>query len=977
MAAKRMLIPLLVPAGAVFLLVAQLTSSLARTPPSAQKAKVGPAPGTDQAFFDKEVLPVLKANCHKCHADGKAKGGFSLADRAGLLKGGDLGPAISLERPHESLLLKAINHLDDLKMPPSPAAKLPQNEIDILTRWVKAGVPGLPEKSAIVAANKGPRITEEDRSYWAYQPPKRPAVPAVKNTNWVANPIDAFIIAGLEAKGLEPAPLADRLALCRRVYYDLIGLPPTPDEIDAFVNDKAPDAYERLVDKLLASPHYGEKWARHWLDLVRYGETNGFEFDQPKPFIWRYRDYVIEAFNKDMPYDQFVREQLAGDMLDKVTPNSLIATGYYRVGQWDSGAADRVLQKYEVLDSILGTTGQVFLGISIGCARCHNHKADPILQTDYYRLLAFFHNISDYGARINKKVVAVAERETAEKLLREKQDHELELAREIQQMEQRFAAALAAKKGLKVSDLRQPDLMDLSYRFYRDTWEKMPDFDTLLHETEGPLGGSYFSLAPASRSEAIGFVFEGKLKVLQAGTYTFDLESTDGARLIVDGKTVLDRPNKGKQSASNKVELRAGFLPVRLEYFNTIEQPQLKIEWSGPGIEGRSLTETSGQDKTDLASLIQTSGASVLTQKDRLAYTKLADELRQSLQTKADRFGIQVSAIVESGSAPTYLLIRGNPQVKGDPMEPGFPEVLVADKSAAGKGGRLALANWITDPQNPLTARVMVNRLWQHHFGRGIVPTPNDFGKQGESPTHQALLDWLANEFVAGGWKIKPLHKLIMTSSAYRMSSKAHEQGLKLDPSNLLFWRFNLRRLAAEEVRDSMLAISGKLNLKMFGPSVYPPISREVLAGQARPGTGWKPSPPDEAVRRSVYVHTKRSLLVPILAQFDQADTDASCPVRFTTTVPTQALGLLNDDFSNEQAKLFAERLKREVPGTLDEKVRRAIRLTTGRTPAEAEVAKDVAFIKDMQQQNSIAEMDALRLYCLLALNANEFIYLD
>jgi mono/diheme cytochrome c family protein len=977
MIVKRIQVALLVSCLAVLPFAALLAAGLAQDTLSKQAPKNSSQPGEGQAFFDSEVQPILKANCYKCHADGKARGGFSLADRVGLLKGGDLGPAVVLDRPDDSLLLKAINHREDLAMPPSPAAKLSPKEIDILTRWVKAGAPGLPEKVAASAANVGRHITDEDRSYWAYQAPKRPQVPTVKHNDVVRNPVDAFILAGLEAKGLNPAPPADRLTLCRRVYFDLIGLPPTPAEVDEFVNDQAPDAYERLVDRLLESPHYGEKWARHWLDLMRYGETNGFEFDQPKPFIWRYRDYVIEAFNKDKPYDQFVREQIAGDLLDPLTRDSLIATGYFRVGQWDSGAADRTLQKYEVLDSILSTTAQVFLGMSIGCARCHNHKADPILQSDYYRLLAFFHNISDYGARNTRKIAAAIEEENAEKFMREKQDRELELAREIHQMEQRFAATLAKKKGLKLSDIRQSDLVDVTYRFYRDTWEKLPDFDTLLHETEGPIASSYFTLAPASRQEAIGFVFEGKLKVLQAGTFTFDVESTDGVRLIVDGKTVINLPDLGKHSASNKTELRAGFLPIRLEYFNGNGQPQLKIEWSGPGIERHSLTETAGQEKVDLASLIRSNGPGALTEKERQPFIKLVDELRQSLQTTADKFGIQVSAVVETGSAPTYLLIRGNPQAKGDRVEPGYPEVLIPEKTAAVKGGRLALANWIADSQNPLTARVMVNRLWQHHFGRGIVPTPNDFGKQGENSTHTELLDWLANEFVAGGWKIKRMHKLLMTSNTYRMTSKANEQGLKTDPSNMLFWRFNMRRLAAEEVRDSMLAISGRLNLQMAGPSVFPPIPRAVLAGQARPGTGWKPSPPEEAARRSIYVHTKRSLLVPILAQFDQADTDASCPVRFTTTVPTQALGLLNDDFGNEQAKLFAERLKRDMPESLDAQVKRAIRLTTGRIPSNAEVAKDVAFISSLRRENNLTEMDALRIYCLMALNTNEFIYLD
>jgi hypothetical protein len=924
------------------------------------------------AFFDKEILPILKANCYKCHGDGKAKGGLSLASREGIFKGGASGLAIVLDRFQDSLLLKAVNHVDDLAMPPAPAAKLTPKEIDSLTRWVKVGVPGLPEKALAKKA-----ITDQDRGYWAYQPVKRPAVPDVKNKAWVKNPVDAFILAKLEAKGLTPAAPADRRTLARRVYYDLIGLPPTPAEVDAFVNDKSADAYERLIDKLLDSPHYGEKWARHWLDLVRYGETNGYEFDQPKPFIWRYRDYVVDAFNNDVPYDQFVRQQIAGDLLSNVTPESLIATGYYRLGQWDSGAADRVQQKYDVLDNTVSTTGQVFLGMSIACARCHDHKSDPILQRDYYRLLAFFHNVGDFGAKNTKRVVAPVAAKDHEKLLREKQEAEVELARQVYQLEQRFAVALAAKMGLKISELPTSDLMELHYRFYRDTWEKLPAFDSLLPETEGPIAHNYFTLAPASRAEAIGLVFEGKLKVLQEGEYTFSLESTDGARLIVDDKTILDRPGKGKQSAEAKTKLPAGLLPVRLEYFNTYDKPYLKLEWSGPGVERRALTAEVGKDKTDLAALIRSHGAEAVGDKDTKLYFKLVAELAQSRQAKPAEIGIQVSCVVETGSAPTYLLQRGNPKLQGERVDPGFPEVLVDAKAKVAKGGRLALANWLTDPQNPVTARVMVNRLWQHHFGRGIVPTPNDFGKNGEPPTHPELLDWLASEFTASGWKMKQMHRLLMTSSSYRMSSQANKKAVSADPANNLFWRFNMRRLTAEEVRDSMLAVSGKLNLRMAGPSVYPPISREVLAGQARPGTGWKPSPPDEAARRSIYVHIKRSLLVPILAQFDQADTDASCPVRFTTTVPTQALGLLNDDFSNEQAKLFAGRLKKEAAAGPKAQLAMAIRLTTGRVPTDEEVARDVAFINGLVQQHQLAEVDALRFYCLMVLNTNEFMYLD
>ncbi|HYV35763.1 MAG TPA: DUF1553 domain-containing protein [Gemmataceae bacterium] len=962
--------------GLALVLVANSAGMFARDPQTqpAGKEQAGP----EVAFFNNEVLPVLKANCFKCHGDDKVKASLSLSSRPGILKGGESGPAISLEKPETSLLLQAINHVGEVKMPPSPAGKLDQKDIDILTRWVKAGAPGLPEKAIAAVGKKAGEVTAEDRQYWAYKPVKKPGLPTVKNKAWVRNGIDNFILAGLEAKGLHPTEPADRLALGRRVYFDLIGLPPTPEQLDEFVNDQRPDAYEKLVDKLLAMPQYGEKWARHWLDLVRYGETNGFEFDVTKPMIWRYRDYIIDVFNQDKPYDQFIREQIAGDMLPNSNADTLIATGYYRVGQWDSGAADRTLQKYEVLDSIMSTTGQVFLGMSMGCVRCHDHKADPILHKDYYRMLAFFHNISDFGAKNTKSVKAPVDKANHEKYLKEKQDREIQLAREIYELEQKFAVALAAKKGLKITDLPLSDMIEVNYKFYRDTWEKLPDdFEQQQAETEGPIANNYFTLTPASRLDAVALVFEGKLKVLQDGEYTFNLDSTDGARLIIDGKTVLDRPNKGRQSATEKVKLKAGLLSVRLEWFNRYDMPMLRLDWSGPGFEKRMLTEPVGKASVDLAELIKTHGAEVVGEKETKEYAKLVADLQKSRNTKPAETGIQVSAVVESGNAATYVLIRGNPNAKADKVDPGFPEVLLPGKSPAIKGGRLALANWLADPANPLPARVMMNRFWQHHFGRGIVPTPNDFGKFGEPPTHPELLDWLASEFVARGWKMKDMNRLIMTSSTYRMSSKGYEKALTVDPANNLMWRYNMRRLSAEEIRDTILLVSGKLNLKMGGPGVMPPISKQVLAGQARPGNGWKVSSPEEASRRSVYIHVKRSLIVPILEQFDLADTDQSCPVRFTTTVPTQALGMLNDDFTNEQAKFLAQRLKKEAPQGIKEQITRAIRLTTARTPTAAEVTKDLTFVQNLQKQSRISEAEAMRFYCLMVLNANEFLYLD
>jgi hypothetical protein len=706
-------------------------------------------------FYETEVQPILKARCLKCHGGGpKVKANFRVDSREGLLRGGDLGPAVSQEAPGESRLLQAIRY-EELEMP--PAGKLPAREIEVLTRWVNDGVPWS-ATMATTADTRKPKapvaaaaIHKPAPNTWSLHPVVRPVVPSVKQQEWCSNPIDAFILARLEAEKLAPAPPADRVTLIRRLQFDLTGLPPTPEEVDAFVADRALGAYERLVDRLLASTQYGEKWGRHWLDLVRYGESNGYERDSAKPYAWRYRDYVIDAFNKDKGFDQFIREQLAGDELDPQGAEPLIATGYYRLGIWDDEPADRPLAHYDGLDGIISTTGQVILGMSINCARCHDHKIDPIPQRDYYRLLAFFQSIRDADAKNLKKV-------------------------------------------------------------------------------------------------------------------------SDG---------------RGSE--------------------------------------------------------------------------------------------IQVMCVSERGRADTHVLLRGNPNLEGDKVEPGVPEILGAGTPSFenGPGKRRALAEWLTRRENPRTARVLANRVWQHHFGRGIVPTPNDFGGLGEAATHPELLDWLAAELTDGGWRLKRMHRLIVLSSAYRMASCGSSAGLAADPSNKLYWRFPMRRLTAEEVRDSILAVSGRLNPKAGGPSVFPPIPDEVKAGQSRPGEGWPTSPPAEAARRSVYVHVKRSLSVPIMATHDAADTDFSCPVRYTTTVPTQALGLLNGAFCNEQAGFFANRLTRDAPDDLAKKVRRAILLTTGREPDPGELKGDVAFINRLIDEEHLSAREALNQYCLLALNANAFLYLD
>jgi hypothetical protein len=685
---------------------------------------------------------------------------------------------------------------------------------------------------------------------WAYKPVRRTGVPEISNhKNQVTNPIDRFIVAKLNDKGLSLAPPADRRTLLRRVYFDLIGLPPTPEQVEAFVKDTAPDAFEKVVDRLLASPQYGERQALMWLDLVRFAESDGFKADDVRPNAWRYRDYVIRSFNADKPYDRFVKEQIAGDELFSSDPDARVATGFLRHFPYEYNAVDVELKRQDMLNDITDTTAAAFLGVTLGCAKCHDHKTDPVTQRDYYRLQAFFAGFWPVEAPL----VSPAEEEAIE----------------------RKQAAWEAK----TAELRHK-----------------------MAELEKPV----------------------RAKAMARERFRFPKEY-------------------------------AGLLDIAAE-FRTPLQRQLAL-----------LVERQvyGRNKVTAAQMPAA---------DRAKWEGMAKQMAE-LEKERPADPPSAMAMTDLGPAcpPTHLLKRGSWRALGDELDPGFLSA-IDDRDASVKptattsGRRSALANWIADAKNPLTARVMANRVWQSHFGRGIVGTPSDFGVTGERPTHPDLLDWLATRFVKSGWSVKKLHRLVVMSATYQQSAKGDPAGLTADPENALLWQFPRNRLDGETLRDAILATAGVLNPKAGGPSVFPELPAEIKAGN------WKVSAdPAERARRSVYVFVKRNLRYPFFTLFDSPERTETCARRFVSTTAPQALTLLNDALVLGYAKGFAARVLKDAGTDPDKAIDRAFAIALSRPPTTEERAAMRVFLK----QHAGPFPDAVTDLCHAVLNLNEFLYVD
>jgi hypothetical protein len=798
-------------------------------------------PPEQARFFESKIRPLLAEHCWKCHGPTEQKGGLRLDSHERVLAGGESGAAISLDKPKESLLLAAVRY-ESLEMPPD--GKLPDEQIALLAQWIEMGAPW-PKSDLSAASDTDRTFTDADRQWWAWQKVVDPPVPQVADDGWIRNDVDRFILAKLAEQNLKPANEADRATLIRRLSFDLIGLPPSPEEVDAFVSDRDPQGYERLVDRLLESPRYGERWARHWLDLVRYADSDGYRIDHYRPNAWRYRDYVIASLNSDKPYDQFVREQIAGDELFPGDSQALIATGYLAHGIYEYNARDVQGQWDNILNEITDTTADVFLGLGLQCARCHDHKFDPLLQKDYFALRAFFEPMA---LNIDQPVVPIAEREV----------HRLAMAEY-----ERQTAALRVK---------------------------------------------LFSLESPYRKAA---------------------EETATEKFPPEMKQII-RKSQGERSPHEQQLAELALRQVDYEYANL--DAKFKPE-----------------DKEPIATV--------------------RSELAKFDAMRPKPLPVALSARDVSASSPKTIIPKKEIEVS-----PGIPSILgetsleIVPTSGNSSGRRTALANWLSQRDNALSTRVIVNRVWQYHFGRGLSPISSDFGKLGEQPSHPELLDWLTTRFLDGGWRLKPLHRLIVTSAAYRQST-AHAEFANQssrDPANRWYWRGNTRRLEAEQIRDAILATSGRLDLNAGGAGVMP-----------------------DQPRRTIYTRVMRNSRDPLLDVFDLPLFFSSSPMRDSTTTPIQSLLLFNNQELLKYGEALAQRVaiaKGITPGmgTQDKAslVRDACRIAWGRDPNERELEKGIAFLdKQTAEAEAVSKSTddpqwrAFVDFCHVLLNSNQFLY--
>jgi hypothetical protein len=986
---------------------------------------------------------LLVQHCVKCHGGEKTKGEFDLTTREGLIKGGEQGSAIVPGKPAESLLVRLIRHEDEPNMP-EDADKLPDEAIDRISAWIAGGAAydkPLVDAAATFVAKK---VSDADRSFWSFQPLRQPAVPVVGNVPWCRTTVDRFVLSTLESSGLAPNGPADRRKLIRRAYFDLIGMPPSAEEVEAFLADKASDAYDTLVDRLLASPHYGERWGRHWLDLARFAESHGYEQDYDRPTAYHYRDFVIRALNEDMPFDRFVQLQIAGDEIEPENNLALMATGFLAAGTHATQITANQVEKerYDELDDMAATVGTAMLGLTIGCARCHDHKFDPIPQADYYRILSTFTTTVrsevdlDFHPERYRQAKADFDREhapLAESLTKFENERlagrfEKFLAADAKPMDPTW---LIANVDSTKSDAGATFAKQEDGSYVVSGKNAANDVYTLVISTKrtGITAVRLDAFADASlpkngpgRAENGNFALSDfQLWAAPAGTpgpgapvklsnpkATFEQAGLPIAAVLDDSKTTawaVD-PEIGKNQAA-KFELESPInnakgttltFILKFEHSNAHNLGRLRLSLSTAAkpvpLDGQPEPEAkveainqalktpaekrSPDEREVLLAWYRNQDADWLhlhgAVKKHLAQAPKPELTKVMIATEglpAVRLHTQGADFFEK----TFFLKRGDLNQKIGEAEPSFLQVLMTAPErekrwqlAPPTGWRTsyrrrALASWITDPAGGagnLLARVIVNRLWQHHLGRGIVSTPSDFGASGQRPTHPELLDHLAGQLIASGWHLKSLHKLIMTSSVYMQTAAADAPRSTIDPENALLWRRSRQRLEAEAIRDAMLAASGQLDERMFGPGTLDESQR----------------------RRSIYFTVKRSQLVPSMMLYDAPDSLQGLGQRGATIVAPQALAMLNNTQIQGYARALAHRLWADASTAPEQAIRRGYLAVLARPPDAEELAESAAFVAQAAQAYTAAgKADAGELaladFCQVLFGLNEFIYID
>ncbi len=907
------------------------------------------------AFFESRIRPMLVKHCYECHSTGskEVKGSLVVDTAAGLLKGGDSGPSIVIGKPDESPLIEALRY-DGLEMP--PAGKLPEQVLKDFEHWVKIGAPD-PRAGEVVTADVRTIDIEQGRKFWAFQPVADPAIPDTLDTTWPRSSLDAFTLSRLEQAGLKPADDADRAVLVRRLYFDLTGLPPTPEQLAAAVADTAPDAIAQLVDRLLESPQYGEHWARHWLDVARYADSNGSDFNATFHNAWRYRNYVIRAMNEDKPYNQFVREQIAGDLLpyesDAQRTEQVVATGFLMLGTKMLSERDKLKLQMDVVDEQINTVGSAFMGLTLGCARCHDHKFDPIPTRDYYALAGIFRSTRTLQGESQQYV------STWKKVPLPAPAEQVAVVEQYEQQTKELKAQIAAaKKALDTAEARVKEIA-------------AGNNSLTVDDADAELAGNWKKSTYSSNFVGRGYIHDDMLDKGEK-TVEFRLEIPKSANYEV-------------RMSYNAAAGRAKRVPVAIQHSGG-EAEVFVDQTKKPNVDGLyqrlgnflfeagkiasvtiSTTGTTGHVIVDAVQFVEVDPAGKPVVDKSAAESPMAETAKaeaKNRKAEVEQLDKQLEALVENAPEPLPLAfapgelepddceicIRGEHRNLGSKVPRGFVQVAMSSDQqevSPGESGRRELADWMASAKHPLTSRVMVNRIWQHLLGEGIVRSVDNFGELGQRPTHPELLDHLAHRFAtpvdAGGWgwSIKSLVREITLSRTYQMSSKYDEESWQTDPENRLLWRANLRRLPAEAIRDSMLAISAAIDYTP-GESPVPGLGTLVNNNSADA----KAFQRSQSSKRSVYLAVIRSELPPILTVFDFADPDLVVGKRPVTNVPAQALLLMNSPFVMDCAKQTAQRLTKTQAASPQLLVESTYQLVVSRTPTDAEVQRALAFLQ-------------------------------